>query len=45
MFLNSQSLQYTFIGGVPTLDPGIHNGYKVNARATARRSSRRISGR
>jgi len=33
MFLNSQSLQYTLIGGVPTSIQEYINGYKVNARA------------
>ena len=33
MFLNSQSLQYTFNNGVPNLITQYFNGYKVNARA------------
>ena len=33
MFVNSQSLQYTFNSGVPSLIAQYLNGYKVNARA------------
>ncbi len=33
MFVNSQSLQYTFNSGVPNLIAQYLNGYKVNARA------------
>ena len=33
MFVNSQSLQYTFNNGVPNLITQYLNGYKVNARA------------
>ena len=33
MFVNSQSLQYTFIGGSPFSIPEYINGYNVNARA------------
>ncbi len=33
MFVNSQSLQYTFNGGVPASITEYMNGYKVNARA------------